>query len=62
MVAEAVDFKHEVKKAEAGLAACKTAADICNVWKAHYLTLGHRVLGKLLLGRSGDDIIAARGK
>jgi hypothetical protein len=40
---------------------CTTKAEIVEVWNRHYLTIGHRKLGRLLLGRSLDEVLKARG-
>jgi len=39
------------------LDACKTKDEVITVWKKHYLTIGHRKLGRLLLGRSVEELI-----
>ncbi len=36
--------------AEGDLDRARTKQDVVNVWKAYYLKLGHRKLGRLLLG------------
>ncbi len=36
---------------------CETKADVVEVWKRHYLKVGHRKLARLLLGRSVDEIV-----
>jgi hypothetical protein len=38
-----------------------TKADVIEVWKRHYLTVGHRALGRLLIGRPLDDVVKASG-
>ncbi len=43
------------------LEACRTRDDVVRVWRAHYLKIGHRKLGRLLLGRGINDIMRARG-
>ena len=48
-------------KVKAELDACTTRDDVVRVWKAHYLKIGHRKLGRLLLGRGVDDILRGRG-
>ena len=40
---------------------CETKVDVVEVWKRHYLNIGHRKLGRLLLGRSLDEVFKARG-
>ena len=46
---------------KADLDGAQTKADVIEVWKRHYLTIGHRKLGRLLLGRSLDEVSKARG-
>lgn len=38
----------------------QTKAEVVEVWKRHYLTIGHRKLGRLLLGRPLEEILKAR--
>jgi hypothetical protein len=40
------------RRAAAAFAKAKTAEDLRTAWNEHYLKLGHRVLGRLLLGKS----------
>jgi hypothetical protein len=49
-----------LKDAESGLDGAKTADEIRQVWRKYYLKVGHRNLGRLLIGRSADEIIARR--
>jgi hypothetical protein len=56
----AVDYDLAVREAEKALRAAETAGDIRNVWKKHMGVLGHRTLGRLLLGRSAAELIAKR--
>jgi hypothetical protein len=39
---------------------CETKADLIEIWKRHYLKIGHRKLGRLLLGRPIDEIVKGR--
>ena len=48
-----------LKDAEKELDGAKTAEEIRQVWRK-YLKMGHRNLGRLLIGRSADEIIARR--
>jgi hypothetical protein len=48
-------------KVKTELDGAQTKADVIDVWKRHYLTIGHRKLGRLLLGRSLDEMLKARG-
>jgi len=43
------------------LDACRTKEDVVQVWRAHYLKIGHRRLGRLLLGRGVDEVMRGRG-
>jgi len=49
-----------LKDAESELDRAKTADEIRQVWRKYYLKVGHRNLGRLLIGRSADEIIARR--
>ncbi len=50
----------QLTDAERELDAAKTADEIRQVWRKYYLKVGHRNLGRLLIGRSADEIIARR--
>ncbi len=39
---------------------CETKAEITDGWKRHYPKIGHRKLGRLLLGRPIDEIVKAK--
>ena len=56
----AADYDLTVREADKALRAATTADDIRNVWKKHMGVLGHRTLGRLLLGRSAAELIAKR--
>ena len=49
-----------LKQAEQELDGAKTADQIRQIWRKYYLQIGHRNLGRLLIGRSVDEIIARR--
>jgi hypothetical protein len=49
-----------LKKAEQELDGAKTADEIRQAWRKYYLQVGHRSMGRLLLGRSAEEIIARR--
>lgn len=40
---------------------CETRAQVIEVWQRHYLTIGHRKLGRLLLGRPVEEVSRTRG-
>ena len=48
--------------AEKELKAAASADDVRAVWRKYYLTVGHRKLGRLLIGRTADQILAGREK
>ena len=56
----AVDYDLTIREAEKALRSAQTAGDIRNAWKKYMSALGHRTLGRLLLGRSAAEIIAKR--
>jgi len=49
-----------LRQAEQELDGAKTADQIRQTWRKYYLQVGHRNLGRLLIGRSVDEIIARR--
>jgi len=49
-----------LKKAEQELDGAKTADEIRQTWRKYYLQVGHRNLGRMLIGRAVDEIIARR--
>lgn len=51
-----------IKAASVGLKKAKTADDVREVWKASYLTIGHRILGRLLLGQDVKSATRTRQK
>lgn len=55
--AEERDYLTKVK---AELDASETKADVLRIWQAHYLKIGHRKLGRLLLGRSVEEIVRSK--
>jgi hypothetical protein len=54
----AVDYELTIREAEKALRTASTADDIRNAWKKHMGVLGHRTLGRLLLGRSAAELLA----
>ena len=67
MVAERATFASLAEEREyltgvsAELDRCQTKADVIEVWKRHYLKIGHRKLGRLLIGRPIEEIAKERG-
>ncbi len=56
----AVDYDLTIREAEKALRSAQTADDIRNAWGKYLGALGHRTLGRLLLGRSAAELIAKR--
>jgi hypothetical protein len=54
----AVDYALTIREAEKALRTAQTADDIRNAWKKHMGALGHRTLGRLLLGRSAAELLS----
>jgi hypothetical protein len=54
------EYEEAVRAAEKEFGQAQTADDIRKTWKKYYLTVGHRALGRLLLGRPAVDLIARR--
>lgn len=54
----AVDYQITLREAEKALRSAQTADDVRNTWKKYNSTLGHRTLGRLLLGRSSAELLA----
>jgi hypothetical protein len=58
-IEEQVEALHAAEKE---LKAAASADDVRAVWRKYYLTIGHRKLGRLLIGRTADQILAGREK
>jgi hypothetical protein len=58
--ASVAEEREYLTKVKAELDACETKADVLRVWRAQYLKIGHRKLGRLLLGRSVDEIVRSK--
>jgi hypothetical protein len=48
-------------KVKGELEAARTREEVVQVWRAHYLRIGHRKLGRLLLGQTVADGMRKRG-
>jgi hypothetical protein len=42
------------------LDAARTKEEVVEVWRRHYLKVGHRKLGRLLLGRPVAELVRSR--
>ena len=58
----AEDFEKEIAAADAEMRACKTVEDLKEVWVTHFGRLGHKALGRLLIGMPAEAVIAKRAK
>lgn len=56
----AVDYDLTIREAEKALRNALSADDVRNAWKKYMGTLGHRTLGRLLLGRSAAELATKR--
>ena len=54
------DYGSVLREAEKELDSAASAEDVRSVWRKHFGALGHRTLGRLLLGRSADELLAQR--
>jgi hypothetical protein len=54
----AVDYELAIREAEKALKDAQTAGDVRNAWKRHLPTLGHRTLGRLLMGQEAAALLA----
>ncbi len=54
----AVDYALSISEAEKAIRSAQTADDIRKAWKKHMGALGHRTLGRLLLGRSAAELLS----
>ena len=55
-----VEYENALRAAERELKSAATAEDVRNVWRKHFGVVGHRALGRLLVGRSAEDQLARR--
>lgn len=59
-MADDEEYEQALRDAERQLAAAATAADVRRIWRSHLGTLGHRTLGRLLLGQPADRLLNRR--
>lgn len=57
MFATPQEERDYLTRVESELARAQTKEDVIQVWRAHYLKIGHRKLGRLLLGRPIEEIV-----
>lgn len=51
-----------LREAARELAEASAAADLRRAWRKHFGALGHSALGRLLVGRSADELLAWRAE
>ncbi|HLG12505.1 MAG TPA: hypothetical protein VI876_12165 [Dehalococcoidia bacterium] len=56
------EYEAAIKDAERALKQAQTADDVRSVWRKHTGSLGHRTLGRLLLGQSADRLLDRRAE
>jgi hypothetical protein len=56
------EYEAAIKEAERDLKQAQTADDVRSVWRKHTGTLGHRTLGRLLMGQSADRLLDRRAE
>jgi hypothetical protein len=54
------EYEAAIKDAEQALKQAQTADDVRNVWRKHTGSLGHRTLGRLLMGQSAERLLDRR--
>jgi hypothetical protein len=57
---DAPEYESALRSAERELAAAATAADVRQIWRKYFGVLGHRALGRLLVGRKAEELLARR--
>ena len=54
------EYEATIKAAEQELRQAASADDVRGVWRKHTGSLGHRTLGRLLMGQSADKLLDRR--
>jgi hypothetical protein len=54
------EYEVAIKSAEQALKQAQTADQVRDVWREHTGSLGHRTLGRLLMGQSADKLLDRR--
>ena len=54
------EYEEAIKDAEQMLKQAQTAGDVRAVWQKHTGSLGHRTLGRLLMGQSSERLLDRR--
>jgi hypothetical protein len=56
------EYETAIKDAEQSLKQAQTADEVRNVWHKYTGTLGHRTLGRLLMGQSAERLLDRRAE
>jgi hypothetical protein len=56
----AEEYETALRAAERAFRQAQTADDVRDAWRTHFSVLGHRTLGRLLLGRSAEELVERR--
>jgi hypothetical protein len=56
------DYERQLHEAEQELKVAETADQVRNAWRKHIGALGHRALGRLLMGRSAGELAERRAE
>jgi hypothetical protein len=56
------EYEVALRAAERELSQAASAEDVRSVWRKHFGTVGHRALGRLLLGRSAAEQLERRAE
>ena len=56
------EYEASLKAAEQELGRAQTTEDVRRVWRRHFGVLGHRTLGRLLLGRKAEELLTRRAE
>jgi hypothetical protein len=54
------EYEVAIKSAEQALKQAQTADQVRDVWRKHTGSLGHRTLGRLLMGQPADKLLDRR--
>ena len=54
------EYEAALRQAEQEMQQAQTADDIRGAWRRHFGVLGHRTLGRLLLGRPAQELLSRR--
>jgi hypothetical protein len=54
------EYEAAIKDAEQSLKQAQTADDVRDVWRKYTGSLGHRTLGRLLMGQSAERLLDRR--